>query len=342
MIMLPAVLLLQTAVVRAAALPRGVVDSGDPPARVARISYLKGSVSFQVVGDTGWSDATLNYPATTGDRLYTDQDSRAELQLGRYAVRLSESTDLTLTDLTDDFMQLGLAQGTIRVSVYRLPSDDSIEVDTPNGTLSLLEAGEYWVAIAGDSATVVSVDRGRLEVSAGDVRQVVQRGQAVRLSGTAPVEVADVAAPPPDDFDEWSATRDHRLSASRSAQYVSPDIAGYDDLDDAGSWQVDLDYGPVWYPAGVPAGWVPYRYGHWVWVEPWGWTWVEDEPWGFAPFHYGRWVYVGAAWGWLPGPVVVLPCYGPALVVFLDGSPFGYAGGAEAWFPLGPGEPYFP
>ena len=342
MILLPVVLLLLSAATRAVSPVSRVADADDPPARVARISYLKGSVSLQVSGDTGWSEATLNYPVTTGDRLYTDQDSRAELQVGRFAVRFSESTDLTLTNLTDDLMQLGLTQGTIRVSVYELPSGDSIEVDTPSGALSLLEVGEYRVAVASDSASVVSVDRGSLEVSAGDVRETVERGQAVRLTGTNPAQVGDVTPGGADSFDAWSAERDRLLSSPASAQYVSRDIPGSADLDEAGNWQVDLQYGPVWYPSGVPVDWVPYRYGHWVWVEPWGWTWMEDEPWGFAPFHYGRWVHVGSAWGWLPGPVVALPCYAPALVVFSDGSAVPYGGGVEVWFPLGPGEPYYP
>ena len=47
---------------------------------------------------------------------------------------------------------------------------------------------------------------------------------------------------------------------------------------------------PMWMPNGVAADWAPYRYGHWVWISPWGWTWVDDASWGFAPFHYGRWV----------------------------------------------------
>jgi len=80
-----------------------------------------------------------------------------------------------------------------------------------------------------------------------------------------------------------------------------------------------------------------------VWVEPWGWTWVEDEDWGFAPFHYGRWVFVGGGWGWVPGPVAMAPCYAPALVVFVGGAPpVSWRSGVEAWFPLGPREPYHP
>src|SRR5438552_3684539 len=102
------------------------------------------------------------------------------------------------------------------------------------------------------------------------------------------------------------------------------------------------DYGPVWIPASIPVGWAPYRYGHWVWIRPWGWTWVDDEPWGFAPFHYGRWAYVENGWCWVPGPVVVRPVYAPALVVFVgDQGRFG-GGPGVGWFPLAPGEVFVP
>jgi len=97
----------------------------------------------------------------------------------------------------------------------------------------------------------------------------------------------------------------------------------------------------------VATGWAPYRYGHWAWVEPWGWTWIDDAAWGFAPFHYGRWVYVGGGWAWVPGHVVARPVYAPALVVFVGGHNWSIAigaggGGGVAWFPLAPEEPYVP
>ncbi len=313
--------------------------AGDPPARVARVSYLSGTVSLQTAGDTVWSVASVNYPMTTGDRLYADRGGRAELQVGGLTLRAAEATDLTITDLTDDLVQIGMAQGTLRLSVYQMAAGDSIEIDTPRGALTLLAAGEYRVdAPADDSTMVVSVRTGTLQWTAGGVAQTVQGGQAIVLSGINPIEVASTALPPADAFDQWSADRDRVLASSPSAQYVSRDIPGYSDLDAAGSWDTDAEYGPIWYPSGVEVDWAPYRHGHWSWIDPWGWTWVEREPWGYAPFHYGRWVYQRSRWGWCPGAYRGRPYYSPALVVFADGSGFG----AQAWFPLGPGEPYHP
>ena len=123
---------------------------------------------------------------------------------------------------------------------------------------------------------------------------------------------------------------------------MSSDVVGYEDLDDYGSWSTSPEYGNVWYPSQVEAGWAPYHSGHWAYPAPWGYTWVDDKPWGFAPFHYGRWVWAGNAWGWCPaaprprvGPYV-RPVYAPALVAWVG------AGAGVAWFALGPREVYVP
>jgi hypothetical protein len=151
------------------------------------------------------------------------------------------------------------------------------------------------------------------------------------LIGQDPVVVDSTDMPPPDDFDRWCEERDHHLASSVSAQFVNPSTPGYDDLDSYGSWQEVADYGPVWFPAGVAVGWVPYRFGHWAWIDPWGWTWIEDEPWGFCTFHFGRWVFIGSVWGWLPGPLFMAPVYAPAFVTFLGGPGFDIGSGWDWW-----------
>ena len=150
-----------------------------------------------------------------------------------------------------------------------------------------------------------------------------------------------------DEYDQWSYSRDRAEDESVSAQYVSRDMTGYEDLDRNGTWSDDADYGHVWVPSHVAYDWAPYRYGRWAWVEPYGWTWIDDAPWGFAPFHYGRWAYVRNRWVWAPGVVRRRPVYAPALVVFVGGSNFSggrYYGdrGDVAWFPLAPREIYRP
>ena len=320
-------------------------DRDNPPGRVARISYLRGNVSFLPAGQNQWTQATLNYVVTTGDRLYTDHGARAELEIGPYTIRLSEQTDLSVTDLSDDVIQLGLTQGSARLSVYQLPANDTVEIDTPNGALNVRAKGTYRVDVDPNAGrTLVTVNKGKLDVSGGDPPGTVESvgsGEAALLTGQNPIQVDFVAPPPGDDFDKWSDERDQRLSAAKSAKYVNAFAVGFDDLDYYGRWEIVADYGPVWYPT-VPAGWVPYRFGQWAWIDPWGWTWIEDEAWGFCPFHYGRWVFIAGVWGWLPGPPLVAPIYVPALVAFLGESGFFSELNLVAWFPLGPVDTYFP
>ena len=85
-----------------------------------------------------------------------------------------------------------------------------------------------------------------------------------------------------------------------------------------------------------------------MWVSPWGWTWVDEEPWGFAPFHYGRWGYWHRRWCWVPEPRRKRPVYAPALVAWIGGPHAGASrsgrpgGGRVGWLPLGPGDFYAP
>src|SRR5690606_26685931 len=82
------------------------------------------------------------------------------------------------------------------------------------------------------------------------------------------------------------------------------------------------------------------------WVRPWGWTWVDDAPRGFAPFHYGRWVMFGGRWCWTPGRWVARPVDAPALVAWVGGAHASITVSAGApmvgWVPLAPHEPYYP
>ncbi len=321
-------------------------DEGDPPDRVVRLSYMDGAVSFEAAGGNDWSQATLNYPLTTGDRLWTDVNARAELETGNVAIRMSQQTDLTETNITDQLMQFGLAEGTLRLRIFDLRPDHTVEIDTPNAAITIVQAGDYRIETYPDQNTsVVTVNTGEVQVTGDNINQLVDSNQAVQLTGTNPVQLQWIAVAGPDSFDQWSDQRDQKYLNAQARQYVSPEVPGYYDLDGYGSWANETEYGPVWYPASVPVGWIPYRYGRWVWVEPWGWTWVDDAPWGFAPFHYGRWVLIGPRWGWIPGPIAVAPIYGPAFVAFVGGPGFSIgfgAAGVAAWFPLGPGEPFYP
>jgi hypothetical protein len=321
----------------------------DPPGRVARLNFMQGNISFQPGGETDWVQASPNRPLTTGDNLWADRDARGELHIGSSTIRIGSQTGVTFLNLDDRTVQIQLAQGSMNVNVRRLDGGDDFEIDTPNLAFTLQRPGDYRVDVDADgNATTISVRSGEGDATGGGSEYHMDSGDRATFTGTDSLTYDAGQIGRPDGFDAWCRSRDDREEHSQSARYVSRDVTGYDDLDENGEWRTVPEYGAVWYPTHVAADWAPYRYGHWVWVAPWGWTWVEDEPWGFAPFHYGRWAEVGGGWCWVPGPVVVRPVYAPALVVFVGGAHFGAAvsfgggGGGVGWFPLGPREVYVP
>ena len=314
-------------------------DAGDPPTRVARISYVDGSVSLQPGGEGDWGSAALNRPMTIGDKLWTDKDSRAELQTGVVSLHIGSMTALSFLNLDQDITQMRLAEGSINFRVKEIREGDIYEVDTPNLVFTIKEAGAFRIDVNenGDS-TGITVIRGEGQVTASGKTYDLQPGQRGIFNGTDDVQSTIAQAPPADGLDQWANDRDLREQDSVSARYVPPDTPGTADLDNNGTWSEEPDYGHVWYPSDVPDDWAPYSNGNWSYVGPWGWTWVGYEPWGFAPYHYGRWSYIGGRWGWCPGPIVGPAIYGPAFVGFLGGG-FGFGVG---WFPLGYGEPFNP
>jgi hypothetical protein len=354
--------LLSLALAMACLIPqRAAADDDDPPGRVARLGFVRGSVSFEPVGTDDWVSAVVNRPLTTGDKLWNDNDSFSELHLGSASIRLGSDTGFSFLNLTDNMTQVRLTEGTLNIRVRRLADDETFEVDTPNLAYTILRPGNYKVNVneAGDT-TVVLVRDGQGEVTGGGSAYTIHPQEVGTFNGTDQID-ADVESwdNSSDDFDNWCAERDARIDNSVSARYVSNDVIGYEDLDEYGGWRPTPDYGTIWFPHVAVVGWAPYHYGHWAYIAPWGYTWVDDAPWGFAPFHYGRWVTVGGVWGWVParpaavvvGVAYVRPVYAPALVAWVGGPHFavgigvggGFAVGANVgWFPLGPREVYVP
>jgi hypothetical protein len=224
----------------------------------------------------------------------------------------------------------------------------AFELSTPEGRVRMQEPGRVRVDAGrmADTSSVTVFD-GVALVEGGGASLTVRAGKRADLQDD---DVRTVAARR-DAFDDWALARDNAVRAPAAARYVSTDMTGYADLDRYGSWRSDPEYGTLWTPAAVGPGWAPYSDGSWVWFEPWGWTWVDNAPWGYAPFHYGRWVYVNQRWCWAPGRREHRSVWSPALVGWVGGA--GWNAGfkfnnrhqalpARGWYPLSPHERFEP
>ena len=258
-------------------------DANDPPTRVARISYLDGSVSLQPGGAGDWGSAARNRPMTVGDKIWTDKDSRAELQTGVVSIHLGSMTALSFLNLDQTITQMRLAEGSINFRVKEIREGDTYEVDTPNLAFTITQAGAFRIDVNenGDN-TGITVIRGAGQVTASGKTYDLQAGQRGIFNGTDDVQSTILPqAPPADGLDQWASQRDLGEQNSISKRYVPEDMPGTQDLDNNGTWSQDGANGPVWYPSEVSPDWAPYSNGYWSYIGPWGWTWVDYAPWGF-------------------------------------------------------------
>src|SRR5213082_615996 len=101
----------------------------------------------------------------------------------------------------------------------------------------------------------------------------------------------------------------------------------YTKLEPHGAWLETADYGYVWQPCEAESSrsWRPYTNGRWVYTDA-GWTWISEEPFGWATYHYGRWTRLrGIGWVWVPGNE-----WAPAWVSWRTGGEY------VGWAPLPP------
>lgn len=336
----------------AAQQPDVTPQPGDPPARVGRLNWFAGDVFFQPAGLEDWTDATVNFPVTTGDHLVTGQDSRAEMHVGSNAIRLDGNSNFGFLNLDDSMVQVSLTQGSMEIRLNRLDDDDVFEIATPNGAVTLLRTGDYRVDTDPDrDATMLTVRAGQAEVYSGK-SVLIRSKETAYLRGIAEADVR--TANEADGFDTFAGARDGNSGVAVPVSYpaypaafvgdsagsgaaVSDEVTGAEDLSAYGSWQNVPTYGDVWVPP-VDASWAPYSDGEWAYTDPWGWTWIDAAPWGFAPFHYGRWAYVRGHWVWVPDRRGTPIVYAPALVAFYGGG----ASGMVTWYALGPREVWNP
>src|SRR5712672_2032025 len=263
-----------------------------PPGRVGGLSFRSGNVGLRASSQTGWTDAVVNQPVFTRGAIRTDPRARAEIRIGANTIDLSSGTEIEIASLTDQFTQIALSRGRIDLRMRQIDRGETVEIDLPQGGVWLLDPGNYDID-AGRSArrSRIAVFEGTAHfVGAGGGDTPIEGGHMVVLRGSDAASTT-IEAVAPDEFVEWSRSRDYDETRLAAPYYISPHMTGFAELDAAGIWKISSEYGPVWFPTDS-VEWAPYRFGHWSWMGPWGWTWIDDQPWGFAPSHYGRWALI--------------------------------------------------
>ena len=320
---------------------------GDPPARVGRVAETAGEVRT-INPEGAWDTLLRNQPLSTGDRISTDKTGRATLEFGSTIVRVGPDSDLVVTQLDDQKIRLHFDHGLLAV---RVRSDDipgELFIETDEGAWVPHHQGEYRFDRVARGVLGAQAWSGDMLLEAPDSSLPLaapQRAEVWRAGAQQATHYRSVPAVKDAFGDAVLAAdqADDKLAAVNAAMKIPPEMTGAADLARFGTWGLAAGLS-VWTPARLPAGWAPYQQGAWSWNSPWGWTWVDDQPWGFAPFHYGRWLSVKGHWAWTPGQWgAARPVYTPALVGWFGGPALTVDGApAVGWVALAPDEPLFP
>ncbi len=293
----------------------------------AYIRYLVGNAEVQRATEAEPAEAGLNLPIESGDRVWTHADARVELEYGNGSIlRMDSQTRI-------DFVGFGEQGGETFIRLWsgsiilRLDEGNakSFRLDTPAGTIYPASAGTFRIDVnSGGESTVLSVYEGVAELASEEGSVLARSGQrSIIEPGRRPEPSFAFNTAHYDDFLAWNDDRDSQYAQTEHIEGVPPEVGGYvGALSHHGTWRVDVQLGPVWYPS-VSVGWYPYHDGRWVYSS-YGWTWASHEPWGWAPYHYGRWGYNHSGWYWIPGA-----SWGPAWVSWAIGPSW------VGWCPLG-------
>lgn len=277
----------------------------DSDIRIVRLSLVDGPVQIDRMTGTGYERAITNMPITRGMQLWTQGDSRAEVEFENGAtIRLTPSAHL-------EFSELSLRSDGTRVSTVRLADGRAyLNFGSSKQDDFRLVVGNQAIELNRPAHIRVDVTQGRAEIAVFkgevDLRGATQSARVKKnetltldLNDGARYELAKGIAPEMED--RWDSYRsDYHDKYARSGYNGAP-YYGRSDLNYYGQW-VNTGYGRAWRPFGAGAAWDPWASGAWAWYPGYGYTFVSSYAWGWLPYRSGQWLWApGFGWCWRPG-----------------------------------------
>ncbi|MFN8007843.1 MAG: DUF6600 domain-containing protein [Terriglobia bacterium] len=307
--------------------------------RILRPSLIEGDVTYQRPDLDRWVDLSVNTPLMEGDKVWAGNDGRVEIEFedGTF-LRLDSNSIVEFPHLGTrqgpDPLEMNLVRGVASFEIQ--PSGVVFVMDTPLFSTRVKDKASFRLDLEENGTGRLSVFEGDVEVAGDKAHLFVRKGEVIRFNSEDPERYYLSADYLPDQWDRWNEDRSAYLSRRVQDRYHDGDESwNTADLDSAGNWYNDSEYGRVWSP-NLGVDWAPYRNGRWIWCGGGlGWTWISDESWGWIPYHYGRWTHHSDyGWCWVPSPKRTPWC--PGAVNWIEGPNW------IGWVPLAPFEPWSP
>ena len=279
--------------------------------RIVRLSYVDGNVQRASADSFGYENATLNTPLVERDQIRTGQDGYAEIQFeDGSTIRMAPFSQITFSELARlssgaTVTTADLDQGEAEFRVTRHNDDGLFTIRTHQRVITLKHTSRFRVTSSNSQPLEVVVWKGEVSLQDPDTGKEV----AVKKNETFQQDTLDAGRydlqkdAQADDLDDWSSQREDYIGKYANAGYTgSPYQYGLADLNYYGQYYNLPGYGYCWRPTNVNLGWDPFMNGYWTYSPAFGYTWVSAYPWGWMPYRYGHWVFVnGYGWVWQPG-----------------------------------------
>ena len=323
---------------RATEAPSDRAPAEEGPVRLARFSFVEGSVTWRPDDASEWSTATINLPLRQGAQITVTAGGRAEVQFNDGSLlRLGSNAVATLQTLYSDadgeFTEIKLTDG---LATLRLKHDHSVfQIDTPLVSINSVGPARLRVSARSDGvdvgvkvgAATVQGERGKASLKAGDYLDLA--------NADAPFAVR--ALPRDNSWEQWNDERDAALAAA--------------DTDNREHQLAPRHRARCRRPrclrrlvqrAAARLGLVPSKHGGGLAALS-GRLLDVGKPvrldlgllrsLGLGALHYGAWTQLGRRWAWVPGPA--RQCWSPAVVHFTE------CDNRIAWCPLAPSEVHY-
>jgi HD-GYP domain-containing protein (c-di-GMP phosphodiesterase class II) len=278
-------------------------------AKVIRIKNVEGEGFVQRSYDEGDEEATPNLPLFEKDTVGTTA-GRLGIYLGRLNyLRLNSDTLVELLNIPQlrktDFI-VRIEKGAVYLDVENLDNEKSIQIQTPDCGVFLLDKGVYRINVDENSLTEVYVMEGIAEVAGQENSRNVRENQKIVMSrGKLEERPYYFYSSEKDDFDRWNETQNREQGYARygSARYLQSGYEDYEyEMSRAGRWSYMSEFNSyVWTPYYSNADWMPYANGRWVYNPYYGYVWTSYDNCGWFTHHYGRWHWdYSSGWYWIP------------------------------------------
>jgi hypothetical protein len=278
-------------------------------AKVIRIKNVEGEGFVRRSYDEGDEEATPNLPLFEKDMVGTTA-GRLGVYLGRLnTLRLDSDTlveFLNIPQLRKTDLVARVEKGAIYLDIENLDNEKSIQIQTPDCGVFLLDKGIYRINVNENSMTEVYVIEGIAEVAGQESSRNVRENQKIVMSrGSIEERPYYFYASEKDDFDRWNETQNREQGYARygTSRYLQSGYEDYEyEMSRSGRWSYMSEFNSyVWTPYYSNADWMPYANGRWVYNPFYGYVWTSYDNCGWFTHHYGRWHWAyESGWYWIP------------------------------------------